>query len=121
MQVYLPQFHLEKLLLDSAMDAIPVYDYCKRHHITSFIDLKKTNNGNYKYKDSFTIAPDGAPICKLGLSMRHDGIEPKKNRCMFRCPQSDRKRGCYCETPCSNAKYGRTVHTQLKDNPKIYI
>lgn len=120
MQVYLPQFHLEKLLLDSAMDAIPVYDYCKRHHITPFIDLKKTNNGNYKYKDSFTIAPDGVPICKLGLRMRHDGIEPKKNRCKFRCPQSDRKRGCYCETPCSDAKYGRTVHTQLKDNPRIF-
>lgn len=28
--------------------------------------------------------------------------------------------GCFCETPCSPAKYGRTVHTQLKDNPRIF-
>jgi len=120
MKSYLPTFKVEKLLLDSAMDAIPVYDYCKRVGITPFIDLKKTNNGNYKYKDTFTIDPDGVPRCQLGLRMRHDGIEYKKNRCKFRCPKSNRKQGCYCETPCSPAKYGRTVHTALKDNPRIF-
>lgn len=120
MQAYLPQFHLEKLLLDSAMDAIPVYDYCKRHHIIPFIDLKKTNNGNYKYKDTFSIAPDGVPVCKRGLRMLHDGIDYKKNRCKFRCPNTNRKKGCFCETPCSDSKYGRTVYTPLKDNPRIF-
>lgn len=120
MKAYLPQFRLEKLLLDSAMDAIPLYKYCKKEGITPFIDLKKTNNGNYKYKDSFTIDPDGVPRCKLGLRMRHDGYEPKKNRCKFRCPKANRKCGCFCETPCSQSKYGRTVHTQLKDNPRIF-
>lgn len=120
MKSYLPDFHLEKLLLDSAMDGIAVYDYCKQEGITPFIDLKKTNNGNFKYKDTFTIDPDGVPRCKLGLRMHHDGHEPKKNRCKFRCPKADRKRGCFCETPCSPAKYGRTVHTQLKDNPRIF-
>ena len=33
----LPDFHLEKLLLDSAMDAIPVYEYCKAEGIQPFI------------------------------------------------------------------------------------
>ena len=120
MKAYLPEFHLEKLLLDSAMDAIPVYDCCKKKNITPFIDLKKTNNGNYKYKDTFTIDPDGVPRCKLGLRMHHDGYEIKKNRCKYRCPKATRKKGCFCETPCSPAKYGRTVHTQLKDNPRIF-
>lgn len=120
MKSYLPDFHLEKLLLDSAMDGIAVFDYCKQEGITPFIDLKKTNNGNFKYKDTFTIDPDGVPRCKLGLRMHHDGHERKKNRCKFRCPKADRKRGCFCETPCSPAKYGRTVHTQLKDNPRIF-
>ena len=120
MKAYLPEFRIQKLLLDSAMDAIPVYEYCKREGIVPFIDLKKTNNGNYRYKDTFTIDPDGVPRCKLGLRMHHDGYEPSKNRCKFRCPKADRKRGCYCETPCSPAKYGRTVHTQLKDNPRIF-
>ncbi|MBQ1274401.1 MAG: hypothetical protein IIY08_03330 [Cellulosilyticum sp.] len=120
MKSYLPEFKVEKLLLDSAMDAIPLYDYCKRVGITPFIDLKKTNNGNYKYKDTFTIDPDGVPRCQLGLRMHHDGIEYKKNRCKFRCPKSNRKQGCFCETPCSPSKYGRTVHTALKDNPRIF-
>lgn len=120
MKSYLPDFHLEKLLLDSAMDAIPVYEYCKAEGIQPFIDLKKTNNGNYKYKDTFTIDPDGVPRCELGLRMHHDGNEPKKNRCKYRCPKANRQKGCFCDTPCSPAKYGRTVHTQLKDNPRIF-
>lgn len=120
MKSYLPDFRLEKLLLDSAMDAIPVYEYCKAEGIQPFIDLKKTNNGNYKYKDTFTIDPDGVPRCKLGLRMHHDGYEPKKNRCKYRCPKANRQKGCFCDTPCSPAKYGRTVHTQLKDNPRIF-
>ena len=120
MKAYLPDFHLEKLLLDSAMDAIPVYEYCKTAGITPFIDLSKTNNGNYKYKDTFTIDPDGVPRCRLGLRMHHDGYESKKNRCKYRCPKANRKKGCFCETPCSPAKYGRTVHTQLKDNPRMF-
>lgn len=120
MKAYLPEFHLEKLLLDSAMDGIAIFNYCKQECITPFIDLKKTNNGNFKYKDTFTIDRNGVPRCKLGLRMHHDGYERKKNRWKFRCPKADRKRGCFCEAPCSPAKYGRTVHTQLKDNPQIF-
>lgn len=120
MKSYLQRFSIEKLLLDAAMDSIPVYEYCKRNDITPFIDLKKTNNGNYKYKDTFTIDPDGVPRCRLGLRMHHDGIDYKKHRCKFRCPKANRKKGCFCESPCSPAKYGRTVHTQLKDNPRIF-
>jgi len=111
MKAYLPDFQIEKLLLDSAMDSYPVYHYCRKNGIVPFIDLKKTNNGNYKYKDSFTIDPDGVPRCKKGLRMHHDGIEYKKNRCKFRCPLSNRQKGCFYDEPCSDAKYGRTVHT----------
>lgn len=120
MKAYLPEFNLEKLLLDSAMDAYPLYHYCQKNQIVPFIDLKKTNNGNYKYKDTFTIDPDGVPRCRLGLRMHHDGIEYQKNRCKFRCPLSNRRRGCFCESPCSDATYGRTVHTYLSDDPRIF-
>lgn len=65
MKAYLPEFQIHKLLLDSAMDAYPLYHYCKKNGITPFIDLKKTNNGNYKYKGTFTIDSDGVPRCKL--------------------------------------------------------
>jgi hypothetical protein len=120
MKSYLPEFKIEKMLLDSAMDALPVYHYCRKEGITPFIDLKKTNNGNYKYKDDFTIDIDGVPVCKMGLRMNHDGIEKSKHRAKFRCPKADRNRGCFCDTPCSDAKYGRTVHTQLKDDPRLF-
>lgn len=120
MKSYLPNFNIEKLLLDSAMDAYPLYHYCRKEDITPFIDLKKTNNGNYKYKDTFTIDPDGVPRCKKGLRMNHDGIEYKKDRCKFRCPLANRKLGCFCDEPCSPAKFGRTVHTYLSDDPRIF-
>lgn len=120
MKAYLPELNIQKLLLDSAMDAYPLYHYCRKEGITPFIDLKKSNNGNYKYKDTFTIDPDGVPRCKKGLRMHHDGVEYKKNRCKFRCPLANRNKGCFCDDPCSPAKYGRTVHTYLSDDPRIF-
>lgn len=117
MKSYLPKLDIEKLLLDSAHDACPVYDYCKRKDITPFIDFNLGNSGNYRYKDGFTTKQDGVPVCKTGIPMHHDGTEKAKHRTKFRYPRANRKRGCYCETPCSSSKYGRTVHLQQKDNP----
>jgi hypothetical protein len=51
--------------------------------------------------------------------MYHDGVEKSKHRAKFRSPKANRSRGCFCETPCSDAKYGRTVDRQLKDNPRL--
>lgn len=68
MKSYLPDFHLEKLLLDSTMDGIAVYNYCKQERITPFIDLKKTNNGNFKYMNTFTTGPDGGSSLPFGLT-----------------------------------------------------
>lgn len=117
---YLPDFHIEKLLLDSAHDAYPLYEYCKKENITPFIDLNPGNTGNLKYKDDFTIGGDGVPVCKMGLRMHHDGVERSKHREKYRCPLATRKKGCFCENPCSDSKYGRTVHVQQKDNPRLF-
>ena len=51
--------------------------------------------------------------------MNHDGCEASKHRLKFRCPLASRKYGCSCEHPCSNSKYGRTVHLAMKDNPRL--
>ena len=120
MKTYLPEFRIEKLLLDSAHDAYPLYDYCKREHITPFIDLNPRHAGHFKYKDDFTIAPDGVPVCSMGLRMHHDGVEISKHREKYRCPRANRKRGCFCGHPCSDSKYGRTVHVQQRDNPRLF-
>lgn len=115
----LPDFNVDKLLLDAAHDAMPIFEYCKREGITPFIDLNEKRGIQLLYKNDFTIGKDGVPICKAGLKMRHDGVEKKKYRIKFRCPLFNRTHGCSCETPCSTAKYGRTVHLAMKDNPRI--
>ena len=94
MKAYLPQLRIEKLLPDSAHDTYAVYDYCRRKNITPFIDLNPEHTGYFTYKDDFTIADDGVPVCKLGLRMHKDGYEA--------------------------AKYGRTVHIFTNDNPRLF-
>lgn len=44
-----------------------------------------------------------------GLKMRHDGVEGSKHR----------SKSCSCTNPCSDAKWGRTVHLATKDNPRL--
>ena len=95
------------------------YTYCRRNHIQPFIDLNEKRGIKEKYKDGFTIGKDGIPICRAGLKMNHDGSEPSKARLKFRCPLASRKYGCSCQTPCSDSKYGRTVHLAMKDNPRL--
>lgn len=119
MKSFLPDFHVTKLLLDSAHNAMPIYQYCKRKGITPFIDLNEKRGIKVKYKDDFTIGKDGVPVCKERRRMNHDGSEPSKNRTKFRCPLASRKYGCSCMHPCSDSKYGRTVHLATKDNPRL--
>ncbi len=119
MKSFLPEFKVKKLLLDSAHDAMPYYQYCRKNSITPFIDLNAKRGIKHKYKNDFTIGKDGIPVCKAGRKMNHDGSEPSKARLKFRCPLASRKYGCSCETPCSESKYGRTVHLAMKDNPRL--
>ena len=120
MKSFLPDFHVTKILLDSAHDAMPYYEYFKRVHITPFIDLNGKGGVKLPYKNDFTIGKDGVPVCKDGRRMNHDGSEPSKYRVKFRCPLASRKYSCTCEHPCSDSKYGRTVHVAMKDNPRLF-
>ena len=50
-------------------------------------------------------------------------FEVAKGKMKFKCPKISHVGGCLsctCENPCSNAKYGRTVHLVLKDNPRLF-
>lgn len=119
MKSFLPNYIVRKLLLDSAHDAMPYYEYCKKEHITPFIDLNEKRGIKVQYKNDFTIGKDGVPVCKAGRKMNHDGVESSKHRIKFRCPLASRKYGCSCSEPCSDSKYGRTVHLSMKDNPRL--
>ena len=120
MKCFLSGYHVTKLLLDSAHDAMPYYEYCRRAHITPFIDLNEKRGIKLPYKNDFTIGKDGVPVCREGRRMNHDGSEPSKHRIKYRCPLASRKYGCSCERPCSGSKYGRTVHVAMKDNPRLF-
>lgn len=119
MKSFLPDFHVNKWLLDSAHDDMPYYLYCRKNGISPFIDLNEKRGIKVKYKDDFTIGKDGVPVCLAGLKMNHDGTEPSKARIKYRCPLASRKNGCSCAHPCSDSKYGRTVHLAMKDNPRL--
>ena len=119
MKSFLPDFHVNKWLLDSAHDAMPYYLYCRKNGISPFIDLNEKRGIKVKYNDDFTIGKDGVPVCLAGLKMNHDGTEPSKARIKYRCPLASRKNGCSCAHPCSDSKYGRTVHLAMKDNPRL--
>ncbi len=41
MKTFFPQYTISKLLLDSAHDAMPLYEYCRKQDIVSFIDLNQ--------------------------------------------------------------------------------
>jgi len=120
MKVFLPLFRIDKMQLDSAHDAMPVYEYCRNNGIVPFIDLNEKRGVKLTYKDDFTVGADGVPVCLAGLKMRHDGSEKRMRRLKFRCPLVSRKYGCSCVNPCSGSKFGRTVHLQMKDNPRIF-
>ena len=120
MKTFLPECKISKLILDSAHDAMPIYEYCRRQGIVPFIDLNEKRGVKLKYKNDFTIGPDGVPVCAAGLKMRHDGVEPSKHRSKFRCPLMNRSfKSCSWSNPCSDAKWGRTVHLAMKDNPRL--
>ena len=81
---FLPEYSVSKVLLDSAHDAMPYYQYFKRENITPFIDLNGKGGRSPVYKNDFTIDKDGTPICPSGFRMRQDGIEvgiQRKNFC----------------------------------------
>ena len=102
---------------------MPYYQYFKRENITPFIDLNGKGGRPPVYKNDFTIDKDGVPVCPSGCRMRRDGVEVAKGRMKFKGPKISHKNGCIsctCETPCSDAKYGRTVHLVMKDNPRLF-
>lgn len=123
MKQFLPQAAVTKLLLDSAHDAMPYHEYCRDHGIVPFIDLNASRGRLPVYRNDFTINDDGVPVCREGHTMRRDGTESAKGRTKYKCPKISFAGGtvaCTCENPCSDARYGRTIHLVMKDDPRLF-
>ena len=81
------------------------------------------------HSDALALADDGTPVVtshrerkKRICKCKENGITDCKCDRYF-CPKISHKNGCIsctCETPCSDAKYGRTVHLVMKDNPRLF-
>lgn len=123
MKLFFPDYKVSKLLLDSAHDAMPYYQYCKRENITPFIELNSKGGRPPVYKNDFTIDTDGGPVCQAGCHMHRNGTKAAKGRTKFKCSKISRKgrRISYtCDNPCSEVKYGRTVHLIMNDNLRLF-
>ena len=124
MKQYLPDAMVSKLLLDSAHDAMPYYEYCRDNNIQPYIDLNGKGGYPTKYKGEFTVNEKGVPFCREGHQMRRDGTEKEKHRTKFKCPKVSRLPNgevvCSCQNPCSDAKYGRVIHVAMNDNPRLF-
>jgi hypothetical protein len=110
---------IEKILLDAAHDAEPIYELFEHHNVEPFIDLNVRTKKNFSTESDIQISPTGVPICPIGKEMKPNGFDKSQNRQKWRCPLA-----CgttiTCETPCSKAKYGRTFHTFKKDNLRLF-
>ncbi|HWQ71585.1 MAG TPA: transposase [Desulfitobacteriaceae bacterium] len=111
---------VNKVLLDAAHDAGPIYDLLRHQHIEPFIDLNVRATKNLEINSDIKISPDGIPICSRGKRMKHYGFDHSQKRHKWRCPMIKRRTTNTCPKPCSTAKYGRTFHTCSKDNPRLF-
>lgn len=110
---------VNRMILDSAHDALGIYELLIHHDIEPFIDLNPRGRKKDPRKGEITISPQGVPICPIGKEMRPNGFERRTYRQKWRCPLA-RGTDISCPTPCSTAKYGRTFHTYPKENPRLF-
>ena len=63
MKAFLPDYKVSKVLLDSAHDAMPYYQYFKRENITPFIDLNGKGGRPPVYKKGMETGIQCKNIC----------------------------------------------------------
>lgn len=114
------EFNFHADILDSAHDNYATYEFLEHYNIEPFIDLNKRNKGNFKYDPPIKVTDEGVPICKGGFKMSNWGPDSKLKRHKWRCPHVTRKK-CHCpDFNCTTSKYGRTVHTKLEWDKRIF-
>ncbi|MEA4996278.1 hypothetical protein SDC9_48358 [bioreactor metagenome] len=111
---------VDKMLLDAAHDAGPIYDLLLHQKIEPFIDLNIRGTKNMETEIDIQISPEGIPICPRGKKMKHYGFDHSQKRHKWRCPMMKKRTINTCQEPCSSAKYGRTFHTCSTDNPRLF-
>lgn len=88
---------VDKMLLDAAHDAEPIY--------------RSKKNTERQTASDIHISPKGIPICPKGREMKPNGTDRKLHRRKWRCSP-------VCG--CSTAKFGRTFYTKTSDDPRLF-
>jgi len=61
----------------------------------------------------------GLPVCPAGHVYYYWGIDRKKRRLKWRCPQKASRalaKNLKCDHPCCDSSYGKTVYTHIEDD-----
>jgi hypothetical protein len=104
---------VDKMILDAAHDAEPIYLFLEQQGMEPFVDLnvRFKKNTSAKGNNAIQISPKGIPICPKGKPMKPNGTDKKLHRRKWRCSPT-------CD--CSNSKYGRTFYTKTSDDPRLF-
>ncbi|MGV8145348.1 MAG: transposase [Alkaliphilus sp.] len=108
---------IDRILLDSAHDAMAIYELLKHLSIEPFIDLNPRTKHNLSTACDIQISPKGVPICSSNLEMKSNGFDKSQNRIKWRCPLASGTKNT-CSNPC--ATFGRTFHTFNEDNLRLF-
>lgn len=117
-----PDFHAQRMILDSAHDALAIYGLLHTNGVQALIDLNKGHSTPLDAK-GYTIGPDGIPVCAQGHAMKQAGFDKAQHRLKYRCPKMSTRNGepvCSCDSPCTDAKYGRQVHVYPESNRRLF-
>lgn len=117
LQHWYPDWKFSECILDSALDATPIYEMLEHYDVSAIIDLNPRRSKKFQHKE-MDINLDGVPICPIGRKMVHWGLNQKTYRRKWRCPAVLGK--WQCPNPCSDSIYGRTFYTATKDNPRLF-
>jgi len=115
-----PLSSIDNLILDSAHDNYPTYNFLSKHSINPIIALNKTPRGNKKY-ESLQVNPHGIPICNNNCKMTFWGYCTGRHRLKWRCPLATKNIDiCVHKGSCSPSEYGRTFYTKPDDDKRLF-
>ena len=123
-----PKFKFHTFLADSALDKYEHYPMLmKQFNFNRVLIPINRRNSKVSTDTEFPINEIGTPVCsKYNLPFKNGGISREKNRSTrikYHCPKTkttNRKRVCFCETPCSPSTYGRMTYTYPDQNLRFY-
>ena len=123
-----PKFKFHTFLADSALDKYEHYPMLmKQFNFNRVLIPINRRNSKVSTDTEFPINEIGTLVCpKYNLPFKNGGISREKNRSTrikYHCPKTkttNRKRVCFCETPCSPSTYGRVTYTYPDQNLRFY-